>query len=130
MDRRDVELMRGCFTQDADLSYLGGLRHYVGGNAFADDLLANLDPFGPINHSVSSLHIVVDGDTARADMHFFATMALKAEPRVLIRGVRVRDEYRRGDTGWLISKRNHEPFLQYEVPATAVAFPGITERQG
>lgn len=32
LDRRDVELMRSCFTSDADLSYLGGLRRYVGGD--------------------------------------------------------------------------------------------------
>lgn len=127
MDRRDVELMRGCFTSDADLSYLSGLRRYAGGDAFADSLLANLEPFGAINHSVSSLHITVDGETAQADMHIFATMVVKADAKVLVRGVRVRDEYRRTDTGWLVSKRRHEPFLQYEVPSTAIAFPGIVE---
>lgn len=127
MDRRDVELMRSCFTSDADLSYLGGLRHYAGGDAFADSLIANLEPFGAINHSVSSLHITVDGDAAKADMHFFATMVVKAEAKVLIRGVGVTDEYKRTDSGWLISKRKHVPFLQYEVPTTTIAFPGIVE---
>jgi len=129
MDRRDVELMRSCFTSDADLSYLSGLRRYAGGDAFADSLLANLEPFGAINHSVSSLNITVDGETAQADMHIFATMVVKADAKVLIRGVRVTDEYKRTDTGWLVSKRKHEPFLQYEVPTTTIAFPGITERQ-
>lgn len=127
LDRRDVELMRSCFTSDADLSYLGGLRHYVGGDAFADSLLANLEPFGTINHSVSSLHITVNGDKAEADMHIFATMELKETAKVLIRGVRVTDEYRRTDTGWLVSKRKHVPVLQYEVPTTPVAFPGIAK---
>lgn len=127
LDRRDIEMMRGCFTSDADLSYLGGLRHYVGGAAFAADLHANLAPFGITNHAVSSLRITVDGDLAQADMHLFATMPLKQEPKVLIRGVRVRDEYRRTSTGWLVSKRRHEPFLQYEVATSPVAFPGITE---
>jgi hypothetical protein len=120
-------MMRDCFTADADLSYLGGLRHYVGGAAFAQDLPANLAPFGHTNHAVSSLRITVDGDRAEADMHLFATMPLKDEPKVLVRGVRVRDEYRRTGTGWLVSKRRHEPFLQYELPTSAVAFPGITE---
>ena len=129
MDRRNPELMRSCFTSDADLSYLGGLRHFVGGDAFADSLLANLEPFGSINHSISSLRIQVNGDKAEADMHIFATMEVKETSKVIVRGVRLTDEYERTDTGWLISKREHVPFLQYEAPAVPVHFPGIAETQ-
>lgn len=129
LDRRDMDLMRSCFTSDADLSYLNGLRHYVGGDAFADSLLANLEPFGSINHSVSSLRIQVDGDKAEADMHIFATMEVKETSKVIVRGVRVTDEYRRTDTGWRVSKRKHMPFLQYEAPTAAVSFPGIAKAE-
>jgi len=124
MDRRDPALMRTCFTADADLSYFGGLRRYDR-DSFADSLLASLAPFKAVNHSVSSIQVVVDGDTARADMHIFATMMLAETPSVIVRGVRVEDEYARTPEGWQVSKRRHAPFLQYELPTTPIDFPGV-----
>ncbi|MGD9988192.1 nuclear transport factor 2 family protein [Pseudonocardia sp.] len=124
MDRRDEPLMRTCFTPDADLSYFGGLRRFTG-HGFADVLVSSLEPFGFIDHSISSVRITVDGDIATADMHLCATMALKDESKVLVRWVRVTDELVRGSSGWRIAKRRHVPQLQYESPTAAIDFPGV-----
>ncbi|WP_285573624.1 nuclear transport factor 2 family protein [Actinoallomurus iriomotensis] len=124
MDRRDSELMRTCFTPDADLSYFGGLRHFDR-DGFADSLVGSLAPFKTVNHSVSSIRVTVDGDTAGADMHIFATMMLADRPSVIVRGVHVVDEYLRTAEGWKVSRRAHEPFLQYEVPRSPIDFPGV-----
>ncbi|MFE0420437.1 nuclear transport factor 2 family protein [Streptomyces tendae] len=124
MDRKDPELMRTCFTEDADLSYYGGLKRF-NRDSFADQLLSGLEPFRTINHSVSSIQIVVEGDTAHGDMHIFATMMLKATPSVIVRGVHVVDEYERTADGWKVSNRRHAPFLQYEMPTTLIDFPGV-----
>lgn len=39
MDRRDTELMRTCFTPDADLSYFGGLKKF-NRDSFSDQLVS------------------------------------------------------------------------------------------
>ncbi|GAA4549675.1 nuclear transport factor 2 family protein [Pseudonocardia xishanensis] len=124
MDRRDETLMRSCFTPDADLSYFGGLRRFSG-SEFAETFVSSLEPFGFIDHSISSLRITVDGDTAAVDVHLCATMALKDRPVVVVRWVRVTDELVRRPSGWRIAKRRHVPQLQYESPRTAIDFPGI-----
>jgi hypothetical protein len=124
MDRRDEALMHSCFTPDADLSYFGGLRHFTG-NEFADTFVSSLEPFGFIDHSISSLRITVDGDVAAVNMHLCATMALKNEPSVLIRWVEVTDTLVRDPSGWRIAERRHVPVLQYESPTTAIDFPGV-----
>ncbi|GAA4709289.1 hypothetical protein GCM10023215_58590 [Pseudonocardia yuanmonensis] len=124
MDRRDEALMRSCFTPDADLSYFGGLRRFTG-TEFADTFVSSLEPFGFIDHSISSLRITVDGDIAAVDVHLCATMALKDAPVVLIRWVRVTDELVREPSGWKIAKRRHVPQLQYESSTSAIDFPGI-----
>ncbi len=124
MDRRDTELMRTCFTPDADLSYFGGLKKF-NRDSFSDQLVSGLTPFKTINHAISSIRVIVEGDTASADMHIFATMMLADSPTVIIRGVHVVDEYLRTADGWKISKRAHAPFLQYEAPTTRIDFPGV-----
>lgn len=124
MDRRDPALMRTCFTPDADLSYLGGLRTFTGAE-FADRFVATLEPFGFIDHHLSSVRIVVDGDVASADVHICATMEHAAESVVLVRWVRLTDEFVREPSGWRISRRRHVPYLQYEAPKTPIDFPGI-----
>ena len=124
MDRRDADLMRSCFTPDADLSYFGGLRRFTG-SQFADTFVPSLEPFGFIDHSISSLRITVDGDVAALDVHLCATMALKGEPVVLVRWVQVTDELVRRPSGWKIAKRRHVPQLQYESPTSAIDFPGV-----
>lgn len=123
MDRRDPALMRTCFTPDADLSYLGGLRTFTG-SEFADQFVSTLEPFGFIDHTVSSIRIVVDGDVASADMHICATMEHLAGSVVLVRWVRVTDEFVRAPEGWRVARRQHVPYLQYESPRAAIDFPG------
>ncbi|GHF67956.1 hypothetical protein FHX82_003638 [Amycolatopsis bartoniae] len=127
MDRRDEALMRSCFTPGADLSYFGGLRRFTG-TGFADTFVSSLEPFGFIDHSISSLRITVDGDVAAADMHLCATMALKEKPAVLIRWVEVSDKLVRGSSGWRIAERRHVPVAQYEATTTAIDFPGVGGR--
>ncbi|WP_236790873.1 nuclear transport factor 2 family protein [Amycolatopsis sp. GM8] len=124
MDRRDTALMRSCFTPDADLSYFGGLRTFTGAE-FADTFVSSLEPFGFIDHSISSLRITVDGDVAAVDTHISATMALKDKPSVLIRWVQVKDTVVRDSSGWRIAKRRHVPLLQYESPTSPIDFPGV-----
>jgi ketosteroid isomerase-like protein len=128
MDRRDVALMRGCFTPDADLSYFGGLRRFTG-TEFADTFASSLEPFGFIDHSIGSLRITVDGDVAALDVHLRATMTLKDEPRVLIRWVEVTDRLARDSSGWRITARRHVPVLQYESRTTEIDFPGVGGRK-
>jgi hypothetical protein len=124
MDRRDTELMRTCFTPDADLSYLGGLRQFTG-DSFSDALVSSMSPFKEIDHAVSSINVTVDGDTAHADMHILATLVMADRPSIIIRGVRVVDDYIRTEDGWKICKRRHMPFSQYEVPSLPIDFPGV-----
>lgn len=124
MDRRNTELMRTCFTPDAELAYFGGLKHF-NGDSFADSLVPSLTPFKTVNHSISSIRVTVDGDTASGDMHIFATMMLADAPSVIVRGVHVVDEYVQTANGWKICKRAHNPFLQYEVPRSDIDFPGV-----
>lgn len=124
MDRRNTELMRTCFTPDADLSYFGGLKQFDG-NSFADSLVVSLTPFKTVNHSISSIRIEVDGDNATGDMHIFATMMLAESPSVIVRGVHVVDGYAKTADGWKIAKRRHAPFLQYEAQLSDIDFPGV-----
>ncbi|KIW77309.1 hypothetical protein Z517_09755 [Fonsecaea pedrosoi CBS 271.37] len=129
LDRRNFELLRDVFTPDADLSYCGGLRRFVGGESMRDVIVDLNAAFGPVDHALSSLLITVDtdghGDTARAEYHIKATMLKADEPKIVIRVVDFRDELRRTPAGWRVSKRQHTPMFQYELPSTKIDFPGV-----
>jgi hypothetical protein len=125
MDRRNYELMRDVFTPEADLSYCGGLRRYTGGEAMRDVLVELNAAFGPIDHAISSLHITVDNDTARAEYHVIATMLKADEPKIVIRVVDFKDDLRRTPEGWRVNKRRHTPMFQYELPSAKIDFPGV-----
>ena len=130
LDRQDVEDMRQCFTDDADLHYhvdLGDMSkgvHRVGGQSFAGPPFERLANLASTNHTMSNSVIRIDGDNATADSRGF-TYLLDNETRLVsMRAVRYLDELLRTAAGWRITRRRHIPEIQFEVPASAIRMPG------
>jgi hypothetical protein len=112
VDRRDNDLVREAFVEDAQISLFGGTRVVS-----VDDLLGTGSSGGIIEHSShtpGSQVVTVDGDTATADTMVTAVQVLREGP-ILVRGLRYRDSLVRRDDEWRIKLRDHETLWQYDV---------------
>jgi len=105
IDRRDWDLVRSCFADDA----------YIEGTQFGgprDDYLAVLLPgvahFPATQHFIGNQLRQVDGDTASTETYLIARHFADAEGEVdsLIVGVRYEDQLRRVGDGWEITRRD------------------------
>ena len=113
MDRRDNDLVREAFVEDAQISLFGGTRVVS-----VDDLLgAGSSAETVIEHSChapGSQVVTVDGDTATADT-IVTAVQVPGEGPILVRGLRYRDDLVRTEVGWRITLREHETLWQYDV---------------
>ncbi len=124
IDRVDLDAVASCFTPDVETSYLGGLWKTEG----RDDLMRNVEAirtFACSTHSVASAAFEVRGDAASGTIFAIATVVLRDEATILVRGLQYVDQYQRSSDGWLISHRRQDPLWQYNVPAVAPHIPGI-----
>lgn len=110
VDRKDWDLFRSCFTDDAVIDYtaMGGPRHPR--DAMIEWLSQVMQPFVGCQHFVLNQEIEIDGDTARGRIGFYNPMPLQTEDGTLffLCGGWYIDEYRRTPEGWKISSRSEE----------------------
>ncbi len=135
LDRRDLEDMRLCFTDDADLHYHADLEdaskgdHRVGGQSFAGPPFDRLAKLASTNHTMSNSVIKIDGDRATADSRGFTYLLNGEAGEVSMRAVRYLDDLVRTPDGWRITRRRHIPQIQFEVRASAIRMPGRVEAE-
>jgi 3-phenylpropionate/cinnamic acid dioxygenase small subunit len=103
VDRRDLDLVRSCFTPDC--RYEGTLAR----GTVADMLSAlptAMARYERTLHVMSEPHVTIDGDTARSETATAAFHVLR-EPRGVIRIVHVRyvDTLARAGGSWRITER-------------------------
>ena len=107
IDRRDWDLYRSVFTDDADfdLSDFGvDVRDLESTVTFTSDSLSQL---AGTQHNITNHYVELNGDTARACSYFIAYHAMldAGGESVFVLGGYYADELRRTPEGWRISAR-------------------------
>jgi len=126
-DRRDAAAFVECFTDDAvltaDVGHSVSVVGHEGIAAMFDRLAAT---FQSSCHVTGSVHVGLDGDEARSDTFAVAYISVSgglASDRVLIRGLRYRDDLVRTERGWRIAVRRHRVLWQVDAEACAPHLP-------
>ncbi len=125
LDRLHHAELIASFTSDADITYHNGRDTYVGGSQWLASAAGRMAKFASTNHTLSNSVIEVRGSTATADSRAVAWLLTTEEDGsiVYMRAVRYLDELVRTPDGWKISKRQHLPVIQFQVPATSIFMP-------
>jgi hypothetical protein len=119
VDDRDWETYRAIFTADAviDDVVTGGIRSGVDDHVvYLKRALSNIRLS---QHTISTILLDVDGDSARAKVQCICPMVVvlpQAAAQTMILGVRYRDRLSRTDAGWRISELIEESFWHLNVP--------------
>lgn len=104
IDRRDWDLFRTCFTDDARCDY-EGLEPWRSADEITEFMAASHADMGHTMHRLSNLAVTVDGDTATARTYVDAVlMAPDGQTGLNPRGF-YDDELVRTDAGWRIARR-------------------------
>jgi 3-phenylpropionate/cinnamic acid dioxygenase small subunit len=111
IDRRNWDLVRSCFTDDAEVE---GSRTTAPIDSYLAELRPGVDYYPTTMHFMGNQLVDVDGDTGHIQTyavayHWKDEEAGKDHPENLIVGVRYRDTVERGASGWKITKRKVEP---------------------
>jgi ketosteroid isomerase-like protein len=103
-DTRDFEMVRSCFTPDAEISY-SSLPPFPGGfSEFFELECQNVLKLDATQHLIANLMVKVAGDTATCTSYVQATHYVDGG-EAWVTGGRYDDELRRTDDGWRICKR-------------------------
>lgn len=111
VDRRDWDLVRSCFAEDAVAE---GSRKSAPIGPYLDDLIPGVEYYPTTMHFMGNQLVDVDGDVAQIETyavayHWKGDHAGADHPENLVVGVRYHDTLvRRGD-GWVITKRRVDP---------------------
>ena len=119
LDRRDWNMVRACFTDDAQASYNGAALQ-PGVEAIVEYVRA-VASLRSTMHAVSNVVAEVDGDTAQCETVTVAYLVRDGDgggpPVIIVRGLRYHDRMVRRDGRWLIADRVHAPEWMHEVHA-------------
>ena len=111
IDRRDWELVRSCFTDDA---HIEGSRATAPVDAYVAQLRPGVEYFPVTMHFMGNQLIDLDGDRGEVDTyavayHWKSEQAGGAHPENLVVGIRYHDIVVRHGEGWLIAHRHVDP---------------------
>jgi ketosteroid isomerase-like protein len=120
VDDRDWHAYRAVFTEDAviDDVVTGGIRSGV--DAHVVYLTRALQHITLSQHTISTIRLDVEGDTASALVQCICPMVVAmpgGNTQTMFLGVRYRDRLTRGHGTWRISELVEENFWHFNVPA-------------
>ena len=128
IDRKNRDLILSCFSEDAVYEFvleervlrgIGELSKVFGGSASSG--------LAQSSHGINSQSLLLDGDRGEADTFAVAHLVegLAGPGRILVRGLRYRDDLARGPQGWRIVHRRHHSLWQYEAASMS---PDLRDR--
>jgi hypothetical protein len=111
IDRRDWDLVRSCFTPDAQIE---GSRATATAADYITQLRPGVEYYPTTMHFMGNQLVELDGDTGQVETyavayHWKADVAGEDHPENLIVGVRYHDTLVRSADDWLISFRHVDP---------------------
>jgi hypothetical protein len=119
IDRRDWDLVRSCFTADAEIE---GSRATARARDYIDQLRPGVEYYPATMHFMGNQLVEVDGDTGHVETyavayHWKGAVAGEDHPENIVVGVRYNDTVVRDGDGWLIRFRHVDPdWRQGEYP--------------
>jgi hypothetical protein len=118
IDRKSIDELRDIFTVDAHIDYSafgGSVGDLESTLVFLKEALP---AFSASQHLNANIQITINGDTATGRVMCFnpMEMPLGEEKKVFMLGLWYVDEYRRGPSGWQISRRAEEKSWVFNVP--------------
>lgn len=128
VDRMDLTLLRSHFAPAARLDFSGLFEGPV--EDFAQWLIDNLGAYGFTVHSLSNVHLEVDGDRAASESYVTALhgATLDGSRAPFRSGGRYLDRWERRDGRWLITERT--ALVVWSEPAADVTHPTEGSRYG
>ena len=111
IDRRDWDLVRSCFTKDAQIE---GSRATASATEYLSQLRAGVEYYPTTMHFMGNQLVEVDGDRGHVETyavayHWKAEVAGDDHPENIVVGVRYQDSVVRDGDGWLIAHRHVDP---------------------
>jgi hypothetical protein len=122
LDSRRPELMNSVFTSTATYEFASGEDpndpQPIG--SFLSTWLDGMECFAQSSHSMSNVHVAIDGDQAESETYAVVHLVDRhAEPgQVIIRGIHYHDHLLRTPDGWKIDSRRHRLLWLSVVPET------------
>ncbi len=131
IDSKDFEKLRPHVSDDFEIVAFAD-PDGTGGNAHRgiDAPSAAVAGIAASCHAAANSVVVVDGDTASSDTFAVAFVEVGEAHygRILIRGIRYRDEFVRLADGWRMKRRVHSALWQFDAAAMTPAMPTPTEQ--
>lgn len=124
LDRRDFEMVAGCFAADATAKYSGNVLA-PGAHAIVD-YVRGLESLPISMHFMGDMFIDLDGDTAEVETYCVAYLVddRVSGQEVRVRGLRYRDRLARQHHGWVITNRVHTADWMFASPTLLVSQQG------
>lgn len=122
LDSRRRELMAPVFTSTATYEFASDDDRNgpqpIG--SFLSTWLDGMVRFAHSSHSMSNVHVVVDGDRAESEIYAVVHLVDRHTEcgQVIIRGIHYRDQLLRTPDGWKIDRRRHRLLWLCVVPET------------
>jgi len=122
LDSRRPELMNPVFTSTATYEFASDDDRQgpqpIG--SFLSTWLDGMECFAHSSHSMSNMHVALDGDRAASELHAVVHLVDRhaAPGQVIIRGIHYRDQFLRTPDGWKIDRRRHRLLWLCVVPET------------
>jgi ketosteroid isomerase-like protein len=116
LDAKDRDGIAACFADDS-VSYDDDEPDALHGGAGVAEWLHRMVAYDATDHSLSTVRIEIDGDTATARGYVMATLHQGGEGvgRVQVRGIDDKGDLVRVDgSGWTINRRLYKPTMQYD----------------
>lgn len=116
LDSRDRSALTSCFAPDAAATYLGGTWVLDGREAIVQQLMV-VARFDATIHVPSTWSVDRDNNNITGVVYavaYIRTAVNVPEPRMLVRGLRYRDSFRRIDGTLVIASRAQDELWQFE----------------
>lgn len=115
-DAHEPENVVKCFARDAVFRSATQAEMKLQGHAALEEGFRSFTGYGRACHSVASMEVVVDGQTAKSRLFGTCHLAGKAEEGgpIFIRGLSYEDRWIVEDGRWVIAERVHQALWQFE----------------
>jgi hypothetical protein len=118
LDRRDFDMVAGCFAPDATAEYSGEV--LAPGVDAIVSYVRGLEHLPISMHFMGDMFIELDGDSAEVETYAIAYLVGAhggSEEGVRVRGLRYRDRLARRQGGWAITHRVHTADWMFSSPS-------------
>ena len=128
-DAPDPAGVAQCFARNGIFRSVTQTEMFLQGRAAIEEGFRGFTKWGRSCHALTSMHIELDGGTARTKLFATSTVAgaAKAGDPVFVRGLTYADQWILEDGRWVIAERVHEALWQFQSTLIHTKLPGTEQ---